>query len=107
MVHDKKTYIAVEGHVGEFACAVVVDDTGDFVCECAKAEHIGNGLIIVVVNDVMVLLGRMGNIVIGVGIMGFDKAGHAGVRDGGRDTDARLFWSGRTNSLARTFHVAF
>jgi hypothetical protein len=103
----KKTNIAVKGHVGEFACAVVVDDTGDFVCKCAKAELIGNGLVIVVVNDVMVLLGRRGKIVVGVGIVGFDKAGHDGVRDGVRDADAGLFWSGRTNSLVRTFHVAF
>ncbi len=60
VVHDKKTNIAVKGHVGEFTCAVVVDDTGDFVCKCAKAEHIGNGLVIDVVNDVVVLLGRRG-----------------------------------------------
>ena len=107
MVHDEKTYIAVEGHIWEFACAVVVDDPGDFVCKSAKAEHVGNGLVIVVVNDVMVLWGRIGIIVIGVGIVGFDKAGHDGVRDGGRDTDAGLFRSGRANSLARSFHVAF
>ena len=97
MVHYEKTYVAVKGHVWEFTSAVIVDDTGDFVCKCAEAEHIGDGLVIVVVNDV-VLLGRMGNVVVGVGIVGFDKAGHAGVWDGSRDVDAGLFWSGRMNS---------
>jgi hypothetical protein len=45
------------------------------------------------------LLGRMGNIVVGVGIVGFDKAGHAGVRDGSQDKDAGFFWSGRTSLM--------
>ena len=80
----------VKGHVGEFTGAVVVDDTRDFDRKCAKAEHIGNGLVIVVVDDV-VLLGRMGNVVVGVGIVGFNKAGHVGVRDGSRDLDVGCF----------------
>ena len=90
MVHYKKTNIAVEGYVGEFAGPVVVDDTEDFVCKRAKAEHIGDGLVIVVVDDV-VLVSRMGNVVVGVGIMGFKKAGHAGIKDGSRDLDVGLF----------------
>ena len=49
MVHHKKTYVAVKGHVGEFAGAVVVDDTGDFVCKHAKSEHVGDGLVINIV----------------------------------------------------------
>ena len=87
---QKKTNIAVKGHVGEFSGAVVVDDTGDFVCECTKAEHIGKGLVIVVVDDV-VLLGPVGNVVVGVGIVGFNKARHVGVRNGSRDLDVGLF----------------
>ncbi len=106
MVHYKKTNVAAKGHVGDFASAVFVDDTGDFVCECAVAEHIGDGLVIVVVDDV-VLSGCMGYVVVGVGIVGFNKAGHDGVRDGNQDMDVGLFWSGRMNSLARTLHVAF
>ena len=53
------------------------------------------------------MLSRVGNVVIGVGIVGFDKAEHAGVRDGGWDLDARLFQSGRTNSFAWMLHMAF
>ncbi len=102
----RKTNVAVEGHVGEFTCIVVVDDTGDFVCKCAEAEHIGNGLVIVVVDD-DVLLGRMGNVIVGVGIVGFDKAGHVGVRDGSRDLDAGLFWSGRKIPLHGCFMWPF
>ena len=53
VVHYEKTNVAVKGQVGEFAGAVTVDDTRDFVCKCAKTEHIGDGLAIVVVNDVV------------------------------------------------------
>jgi hypothetical protein len=101
----QKTNDAVKGHVGEFACAVVVDNTRDFVCKCAEAEHISDGLVIVIVNDV-VLLGGMGNVVVSVGIVGFDKAEHGGVWDGSQDLDAGLFLSGRMNSLPRMLHVA-
>ena len=87
MVHYKKTNAAVKGHVAEFAGAVVVDDTVVFVCKCAKADHIGDVLVIDVVDDV-VMVSRMGN---GVGIVGFNKAGHAGVREESRDLDAGLF----------------
>ncbi len=51
MVHNGKTNVAVEQHEGEVACAVVVDDTGVFVGEGAKAEHVGNGLIIDIINE--------------------------------------------------------
>ncbi len=44
VVHHKKTYVGVERHEGEVACAVVVDNTVVFVGEGAKAEHVGNGL---------------------------------------------------------------
>ena len=88
MVHYEKTNVAIEGHVEEFAGAVVVDDTRDFVCKCAEAEHIGVGLVIVVVDDV-VMLGHMGNVVVGVEIVGFNKAGMLGSR-----TEARTWMQG-------------
>jgi hypothetical protein len=40
------------------------------------------------------MLSRMGNVIVGVEMVGFNKAGHAGVRDGSRDLDAGLFRSG-------------
>ncbi len=51
MVHHEKTYVAVEQHEGEVACAVVVDNTGVFVGEGAKAEHVGNGVIVDIINE--------------------------------------------------------
>jgi hypothetical protein len=62
-------------------------------------------LVIIIADDV-VLLDLMGDVVVGMGIVGFDKVGHVGVRDGSRNLDAGLFWSGRTNSLPRMLHVA-
>ncbi len=106
VVHYKETNVAVKGHVWEFSSAVVVDNSGDFVCECAKAEHVGNGLVINVANDV-VMMSHVGSVVVGIGILGLDKTGHAGVRDGSRDKDAGLFRSGRTISFAGILHVAF
>ena len=86
----QKTNDAVEGHVGEFTGAVIVDDARDFVCECAKAEHIDDRLVVDVVDDVVMLSG-VRNVVDGVGIVEFDIAGHAGVRDGSRDSNVGLF----------------
>jgi hypothetical protein len=62
-----------------------------FFCKCAKAEHIGNDLVINVVDDVILMRSRMGNVVVGVGIVGFNKARHAGVQDTSRDLDVGLF----------------
>jgi hypothetical protein len=86
----KKTNIAVKGHEGEFASAVVIDNVGDFVCKRTEAEHVGDGLVVDVIDDV-VMLSCVGNVVGEVGIVGFDKAGHAGVRDGSQDLDVGLF----------------
>ena len=77
MVHYKKTNVAVEGHVGEFAGAIVVDNTGDFVCKHAKAQHVGNGLVVEDVDDV-VMLSCVGNVVGGIGIVGFVRPGMLG-----------------------------
>ncbi len=52
---SQKKKVAVERHEGEVACAVVVDDTGVFVGKGTKAEHVGNGLIVDIINE-----GRMG-----------------------------------------------
>ena len=90
MVHYKKTNIATKGHVWEFPGAVIVDNAGDFVCERAEAEYVGNGLVFNVVDDV-VTWSHVGNVVVGIGIVGFDKTGHDGVRDGSQDTGAGLF----------------
>ncbi len=51
MVHHKKTYVAVEQHEGEVACAVVVDNTDVFVGKGAQAEHVGDGLIVNIINE--------------------------------------------------------
>ncbi len=55
VVHHEKTYVAIKQHEGEVACAVVVDNTGVFVSKGAKSEHLGNGLIVNIINE-----GRMG-----------------------------------------------
>ena len=102
----KKTNIVIKGHVWEFSGAVVVDDAGDFVCKRAVSESVGNGLVINVVNDVA-LRSHVGRVIFGIGVIGFNTIGHAGVRDRSQDTDAWLFQSGRMNSFARTLHVAF
>jgi hypothetical protein len=47
----QKTYVAIKQHEGEVACAVVVDDTGIFVSKGTKAEHVGNGLIVDIINE--------------------------------------------------------
>ena len=36
MVHNKKTNVAIKGHVGEFTRAVVVDNTGDLSVNVPK-----------------------------------------------------------------------
>ncbi len=51
MVHHEKTYVDIERHEGEVACAVVVDDTNVFVSKGTKAEHVGNGLIVDIINE--------------------------------------------------------
>ncbi len=51
MVHHEETYVAVEQHEGEVACAVVVDNTGVFVGKGTKAEHVSNGLIVDIINE--------------------------------------------------------
>ncbi len=48
---SQKTYVAVKRHEGEVACAVVVVNTGVFVSKGAKAEHVGNGLIVNIINE--------------------------------------------------------
>jgi hypothetical protein len=51
VVHHKKTYVAIKQHEGEVAYAVIVDNTGVFVGKGAKAEHIGNGLIVNIIKE--------------------------------------------------------
>jgi hypothetical protein len=54
VVHHNKTCVAVKQHEGEGACAIVVDDTGVFVGKGAKAECIGDGLIIDIISSMKV-----------------------------------------------------
>ena len=42
VLHDNKTYIPIQGHELELACAIVLDNTSDLVCKCSKAEDICN-----------------------------------------------------------------
>ncbi len=51
MVHHEKTFVAIEQHEGEVACAVVVDNTGVFFGKGSKAEHVGDGLIVDIINE--------------------------------------------------------
>ncbi len=51
MAHHEKKYVAIKQHEGAVACAVVVDDTGVFVREGSKVEHIGDGLIVNIINE--------------------------------------------------------
>jgi hypothetical protein len=39
--------------------------------------------------------------------VGHVKAGHYGVRDGSRDTNAGLFWTRAATALSGLFHMAF
>ena len=48
-----------------------------------------------------------GEIVVFVVVEGVDEAGHHGVRDRGRDTNARLFRGGTLKAFRWLFHVAF
>ncbi len=48
----QKTNISIEGHEREVAGAVIINDAGYLVGERAKAENVGNGMVVDVVNDV-------------------------------------------------------
>ena len=52
MIHYKETYISVKRHVREIAGAVIVDNVGHFVGKCFKAEHVGDGFVLNLVNYV-------------------------------------------------------
>jgi hypothetical protein len=77
MVHYKETNVADGQHEGELAGAVRVDDAGDFVCKSSKAEDVGNGMVVNVVNEIEARA-DVGDVVI---LDGFDEARHDGVRD--------------------------
>ncbi len=51
MIHHEKTYVAIKQHEEKVACAVVVDNTSVFVGEGTKAEHVGDGLIVDIINE--------------------------------------------------------
>ena len=109
MVHDEETHVAVERCVREFTGAVVVNDARNLVGEGAKAEDVGDGVVIYIVDEIVVLDGAGGVVVVlvGGGIVGrLVEPGHQNVRDGSRDVDARSLRSSASNALSRPFHMA-
>jgi len=106
MVPNKKTNISIEGHEQELAGAVVINDAGCLVGKRAIAENVGNGMVVNVINDVEMRV-AVGEVVIFVMVKGFVKAGHHRASDRGRDTNARLFWSGTAKPFTWLFHLAF
>jgi hypothetical protein len=102
MVHYKKTNVAIKRHEGEFAASVIVDNAGDFVSKCPKAEDVDNGMIINVVNEIEEGVNNRDVIVLD----GFDDAGHDGVRDGDEGTDGRSFQGSASNAFPGLFHLA-
>jgi hypothetical protein len=106
MVHYKKTNVSIERHEWGLAGAVIINNAGYLVSERSIAENIGNGMVIDVIDDVEMRVAN-GEVVVIVVVKGFEEAGHHGVRDRGRDTDARPFWSGTSKPFTWLFHVAF
>ncbi len=49
----------------------------------------------------------IGEVIVFVMVVGFEEAGHHGVRDRGQDTNARPFQSGTSKHFTWSFHVAF
>jgi hypothetical protein len=106
MVHYEETNVSIEGHERELAGAVVINDASYLVSKCTEAENVGNGMVGNVVNDVEVRV-AIGEVVLFIVVEGVEEAGHHGVRDRGRDTNARLFWSGTSKPFMGLLHVAF
>jgi hypothetical protein len=106
MVHYGKANVSIKGHERELAGVVVINNAGFLVRKRAKAENIGNGMVVDVVDDVEIRF-VIREVVLFVVVEGFEEAGHHGVRDRGRDTNARPFRSGTLKPFTWLFHVAF
>jgi hypothetical protein len=63
-------------------------------------------MVVNVANDVEMWV-AFGEVVVFVVVEGVEEAGHKGVRDRGRYTNARPFWSGILKTFTWLFHVAF
>ncbi len=64
MIHHEKTDITIKGPVREVAGAVVVHDARDFVGKCAKAEDVGDGVVIDIVDKVVAWIDGVGIVVV-------------------------------------------
>ncbi len=107
MVHHEKTCVAVKQHEGKVACAVVVDDTGVFVGEGAKAEQVGDGLIVDIINE-----GETGLVAVILVAVIRNKARHDRLMDAwgtGWAWKEGMGWFGcrALQAFAWPFHVAF
>ena len=49
----KETYISIEGHVWKITGAVIIYDASYFVGKCSKAEHVGNGFVLNIIDFVV------------------------------------------------------
>ena len=99
----QKTYTSVKGHEGEVSREVVVNDAGDFVGKSPKAEDVGNGMVVDVVDEIEAGVNILDVIVLNW----FDGAGHDGVSNKDRCIDAGSFRGGAENTFPGLFHVAF
>jgi hypothetical protein len=103
MVHYKETKVAVKQHEGELAGAVVVNDADDFVGKSPKAEDVGNRMVVDVIDEIEAGVDIREVIVLDE----FDKAGHGGVSNKDRGTDAGSFRGGASNAFPGVFNPAF
>jgi hypothetical protein len=106
MVHNEKTNVSIKGHERELACAVIINDAGYLVGKRSETENVGNRMVINIVDNVEMGV-AIGEVIVFVVVEGFKEARHHGVRDRGRDTNARPFWSGTLKPFTWSFHVAF
>ncbi len=106
MVHYKVKNVSIDGHEQELAGAVFINDASYLVGKCTEAEIVGNGMVVNVMDDVELRV-AVGEVVLFVVVKSFEEAGNYGVRDRGRDTNARPFWCGTSNPFTWLSHVAF
>jgi hypothetical protein len=103
VIHHKQTDVSIEGHERKFASAVVINNSGGFVCKCTKTKYICYGMVVDVVNEV-----REGSVMGVVFVFIFNvEIGHGCVRynvGGGKAGDV---WCGAMQTFAEGIHMAF
>ncbi len=57
MVHDEEINVFIERRKRKFAGTVVLHDTGGFVGKSPGTEHVGNRVVVYIVDDVKVAFG--------------------------------------------------